>query len=269
MKIITVASAKGGVGKSTFCCVVAEMLASQGKRVLLADMDIGVRSLDILLGVSENTVYNWGDVVKNNVDYRKAVIEAGRNLFLLPAPIDFSEEYTAERFSECIEKYKKDFDFIFLDSPAGLESGFLLSAKASESCVILSTPDNISIRAASYACENARKNGVSDVRLVVNKFNKKLHKKINVDEIIEEEGKLKCYVIDIPCEETIVNVEFAKIKFASLWELQTGVYDKYSSRYIWYNRICPDSTIGLEYLGDYYWKFESVFGDYVTDFVRN
>ena len=81
-------------------------------------------------------------------------------------------------------------------------------------------------------------------------------------EIIEEEGKLKCYVIDIPCEETIVNVEFAKIKFASLWELQTGVYDKYSSRYIWHNRICPDSTIGLEYLGDYYWKFESVFGDY-------
>ena len=188
MKVISVASAKGGVGKSTFCASVGKMLALHDKRVLLVDMDIGVRSLDILLGVSEKTVYNWGDVVKNNVDYRKAVIEAGRNLFLLPAPIDFSEEYTPEKFSECIEKYKKDFDFIFLDSPAGLESGFLLSAKASGSCVILSTPDNISIRAASYACENARKNGVSDVRLVVNKFNKKLHKKINVDEIIDTVG---------------------------------------------------------------------------------
>ena len=64
----------------------------------------------------------------------------------------------------------------------------MLSAKASESCIILSTPDNISIRAASYVCENARKNGIQDVRLVVNKFNKKLHKKINVDEVIDLVG---------------------------------------------------------------------------------
>jgi len=188
MKVVSVASAKGGVGKSTFCANVGKMLALHDKSVLLVDMDIGVRSLDILLGVSEKTVYNWGDVIKNNVDYRKAVIEVSRNLFLLPAPIDFSEEYTPEKFSECIEKYKKDFEFIILDSPAGLESGFLLSSKASDGAVILSTPDSISIRAASYACENVRKNGVSDVRLVVNKFNKKLHKKINVDEIIDTVG---------------------------------------------------------------------------------
>jgi len=77
MKVISVASAKGGVGKSTFCASVGKMLALHDKRVLLVDMDIGVRSLDILLGVSERTVYNWGDVVKNNVDYRKAVITQG------------------------------------------------------------------------------------------------------------------------------------------------------------------------------------------------
>ncbi len=188
MKIISVASAKGGVGKSTFCACVGKMLALHDKRVLLVDMDIGVRSLDILLGVSEKTVYNWGDVIKNTADYRKAVIDVSRNLFLLPAPIDFSEAYTPEKFAECVEKYKKDFDFIFLDAPAGLESGFLLSAKSSDGCIILSTPDNISIRAASYACENARKNGVQDVRLVVNKFNKKIHKKISVDTIIDTVG---------------------------------------------------------------------------------
>lgn len=188
MSVISVASAKGGVGKSTFCSCVGKMLALHDKSVLLVDMDIGVRSLDILLGVSEKTVYNWGDVIKNNVDYRKAVIQVSRNLFLLPAPIDFSEDYTTEKFSECIDKYKKDFDFIFLDAPAGLESGFTLSSKACDSAIIISTPDNISIRAASYACENVRKGGVGDVRLVVNKFNKRLHKKINVDEIIDVVG---------------------------------------------------------------------------------
>lgn len=188
MKVISVASAKGGVGKSTFCTCVGKMLALHDKSVLLVDMDIGVRSLDILLGVSEQTVYNWGDVIKNNGDFRKAVIEVGRNIYLLPAPIDFSEEYTPEAFKECVERYKKDFDYIFLDSPAGLEKGFLLSVNACDSCIILSTPDSVSIRAASYACRNVRKNGIVDVRLVVNKFNKKLHKKINVDDIIDTVG---------------------------------------------------------------------------------
>ena len=188
MKIITVASAKGGVGKSTFCAGVGRIQAMQDKRVLLIDMDIGVRSLDILLGVAEKTVYNWGDLLKGNCDFRQALIEVSKNLYLLPAPIDFSEDYTPERFAECIKPYKKDFDYIILDAPAGLESGFLLSAKSCDGCIILSTPDSISIRAASYACDGVRKQGVEDVRLVVNKFNKKLHKKIDVDAIIDTVG---------------------------------------------------------------------------------
>lgn len=188
MKITTVASAKGGVGKSTFCTGVGKMLAAHDKRVLLVDMDMGVRSLDILLGVAEKTVYNWGDLIKGNCDFRKAVIEVSRNLFLLPAPLDFSTEYTAEKFSECLEQYKKDFDFIFLDAPAGVESGFQLSLGACDNAIVISTPDSISIRAASYACEAIRKSGINEVRLIVNKFNKKLHKKINVDEIIDTVG---------------------------------------------------------------------------------
>lgn len=188
MNILTVASAKGGVGKSTFCCSIGKVLASQGKRVLLVDMDIGVRSLDILLGVSEKTVYNWGDVVKGNCDYRKAVLEAEKGLFLLPAPVDFSEEYTAEAFEKMLSAMKKDFDFIVLDSPAGLESGFKLSLGATDSCIIISTPDSVSIRAASYAARSVRTAGKSDVRLVVNKFNKKLHKNIDVDSYIDEVG---------------------------------------------------------------------------------
>lgn len=188
MKIITVASAKGGVGKSTFCCGMGKVLSSQGNRVLLVDMDIGVRSLDILLGVSENTVYNWGDILKGNCDYRKAVLEAQKGLYLLPAPVDFCHEYTGESFEKMLSTLKKDFDYIFLDAPAGLESGFKLCLDATDSCVIISTPDAVSIRAASYAAQSVRASGVADIRLVVNKFNKKIHKNIDVDAFIDEVG---------------------------------------------------------------------------------
>lgn len=185
MKIITVASAKGGVGKSTFCCGVGKMLASNGRRVLLVDMDIGVRSLDILLGVSEQTVYNWGDIISGNCDYRRAVIETVNELFLLPAPIDFNDNYTKDNFSKMIGSFGNDFDYIILDAPAGLESGFKLAASVADECIIISTPEMTSIRAASYATENVRRAGVQEVRLVVNKLNKKIHKNIDVDEVID------------------------------------------------------------------------------------
>ena len=188
MNIITVASAKGGVGKSTFCCGVGNVLALNGKRVLLVDMDIGVRSLDILLGVSEKTVYNWGDIINGNCDYRRAVIETSKELYLLPAPMGFNDEYTPEAFGEMIESLKKDFDFIILDAPAGLESGFRLAVSASKQCIIVSTPEATSIRAASYASQNVKGLGVDDVRLVVNRFNKKIHKNIDVDDIIDNVG---------------------------------------------------------------------------------
>ncbi len=185
MEIITVASAKGGVGKSAFCCGVGKMLASNGKRTLLIDMDIGVRSLDILLGVAQKTVYNWGDVLKGNCDYLKATIDVENELYLLPAPTDFSEKYTIEAFGEFIKGLDNKFDFVLLDSPAGLESGFKLSASVSEMCIVISTPDPVSIRAATYAADNMKKNGVKDIRLVVNKFNKRLHKNVDVDEFID------------------------------------------------------------------------------------
>lgn len=188
MQTVTIASAKGGVGKSTFCANIGRIHSLHGKRVLLVDMDIGVRSLDILLGVAEKTVYNWGDIIKGNCDFRKALIEAANNLYLLPAPVDFAEAYTPEAFKNAIEPFKKDFDYILLDSPAGLEKGFLLSAAAGDSCIIISTPDSISIRAASFAAQSVRASGIANVRLVINKFNKKLHKAINVDYVIDTVG---------------------------------------------------------------------------------
>ena len=185
MSVIMVASAKGGVGKSSLCVGVGNMLSDLGHKTLLVDMDIGVRSLDLLLNVAEKTVYNWGDVICDNCDSDRALIEINKNLTLLPAPISFSDEYDFDLMKDLIEIYKSKFEYIILDAPAGVEAGFEISLKCAEKCVIVSTPDPISVRAASSAAAIVRKTGIKDVRLVLNRYNKKQHKSICVDDIID------------------------------------------------------------------------------------
>ena len=185
MSTIMVASAKGGVGKSTLCVGIGRIFAEKGHKTLLVDMDIGVRSLDLLLNVAEKTVYNWGDVILGNCDPLKALIGITPNLSLLPAPLSLSDGYTEDSVKKLIECYKDKFEIIILDAPAGVESGFKLSLKTSEKCIIVSTPDPVSIRAASGAASLVRKSGINDVRLVLNRFNKKQHGTLCVDDVVD------------------------------------------------------------------------------------
>ena len=185
MTALMVASAKGGVGKSTLCVGLGKILSEHGHKTLLIDMDIGARSLDLLLNVAEKTVYNWGDVLLNNCEPDKAPIHITQLLSLLPAPISVSEDFKACKMKELVEYYKGEYEFIILDSPAGIETGFLLSRESADKCIIVSTPDPISIRAASGAASVVKKSGVEDIRLVLNRFDKHRHKKICVDDIID------------------------------------------------------------------------------------
>lgn len=182
-----VVSAKGGVGKSTFCVCLGQTLASHGKKTLLVDMDVGVRSLDLLLGVAEKTVYNWGDILSGNCDVKKAIINVSEGLSLLPAPLDYSDSWSEDGLKTFLAELEKEFDFIIADSPAGIGRGFKMSVKALESCIVVSTPDAVSVRAASGAATLARSLGAREIRLVVNRFSKK-HGNCCIDDFIDEIG---------------------------------------------------------------------------------
>lgn len=185
---VVVASAKGGVGKSSFCAGVGKMLASNKRKTLLIDMDTGARSLDILLGTAEKTVYNWGDVIEGNCDVHKAIIPVNPFLSLIASPIGFSENYKPELLKKMISMLECEYEFILLDAPAGTDSGFKLCAGCADGCIIISTPDPVSIRAASGAAALARKCGISNVRLVINRFNKKSKFNICIDDYIDDVG---------------------------------------------------------------------------------
>ncbi len=190
-KIFTVASGKGGVGKSTFCTNIATTLCESGKNVLLIDGDAELRSLDLLLGVDEMVLYDWSDVIKNRCDPDKARLFYNENVQLLPAPIEYPENLTCEDFKSLLSHYSESYDYIFIDAPAGVGELPEIYAKCSDTCIIVATADEISARSACITGNKLIKLGIKEenMRLIINRFDKKAVKKgklLNIDEIIDK-----------------------------------------------------------------------------------
>lgn len=189
-KIFTVASGKGGVGKSTFCTNVAIALGDMGKNVLLIDGDATLRSLDLLLGVDEMVLYDWLDVLENRCDHDKARLFYNEKVQLLPAPLEYPEDLTCEKFNELLNHYSENYDYIFIDAPAGVGDLPEIYSKCSETCIIVATADEISARSACITGNKLIKLGIKEnnLRLIINRFDKKAVKQgklLNIDDIID------------------------------------------------------------------------------------
>lgn len=186
-KKIVIASGKGGVGKSTVTAGLSRALENEGKKVLAIDFDIGLRSLDLLFGVREQVVKNWGDVLLGNCEKEHAIIHVG-NIDFISAPLNFNEEFTQEKVREMIGKYDEDYDIIFFDAPAGISAGFSLACAAADSALVVSTPDDVCVRSVEITAQKISSFGINDIRLVINRFIRKLSAKrkfLNVDEVID------------------------------------------------------------------------------------
>ena len=188
-EIIVVASGKGGSGKSSFTAGVGRALANLGKKVLAIDCDIGLRSLDLLFGVSEKVVFDWGDLVCDRCTFEQALISS--EIDLLAAPRNFSDDLSPEATSEVFRSFSEDYDYIILDSPAGIDRGFRLAASGADRAVVITTPDNICVRSCARAFDELRRLGIEDARLVINMFEVKpvcKKKLLNIDQCIDETG---------------------------------------------------------------------------------
>ena len=188
-EIIVIASGKGGSGKSSFTAGVGRALAKLGKKVLAIDCDIGLRSLDLLFVVSESVVFDWGDLLCDRCTVEQALIKS--EIDLLAAPRNFSSEFTPESTAKLFRSFSDDYDFILLDSPAGIDRGFRISASGADKAVVVTTPDNICVRSCARAFDELRRLGIEDARLVINMFEVKpvcKKKLLNIDQCIDETG---------------------------------------------------------------------------------
>ncbi len=188
-EIILVSSGKGGSGKSSFTAGVSRALAAYGKKVLAVDCDVGLRSLDLLFGVSDKVVFDWGDILLDRCTAEQAIVSG--SVDLLAAPPRFNGAFTPKAMAEMIKSLKSDYDYIFIDSPAGIDRGFEIAAAGAERAVVVSTPDSVCVRSCGRAFDELDKLGISDVKLIINMFEVKpvcKHRLLNIDQCIDETG---------------------------------------------------------------------------------
>ncbi len=184
---IVIASGKGGVGKSSLTAGLSRALSAKGKRVLMLDMDIGLRSLDLIFGVQKDVLFDWGNVIDGGCEPEQAALPAG-GPSLMTAPMRLDDTLTKDGMKELAAKLDDEYDYIFFDAPAGLGEGFELACAAAERGIVVSTADAVCVRSVNLTAAAMRRQGISDIRLVINRFDEKAvckGKLLNIDDVID------------------------------------------------------------------------------------
>lgn len=168
--VIMLASGKGGTGKSTVSVLLGAELAARGRRVLLVELDSGLRSVDYIAGVYGKTVYDVEDVLSGRCETGKALVESPlyRDLYVISAPYS-GGEIRADALEMFIKVVGPVFDTILLDTAAGMGAAFQAAAGVANRALLVLTPDPIASRDGHIVCDALIQAGCSDIRLILNK----------------------------------------------------------------------------------------------------
>lgn len=191
-EIFAILSGKGGTGKTSVCAGVATALAEQGKKVLCVDCDVGLRNLDISLGISDSSALSFWDVCEGGYPLESAPRHpCYPNLSFLTAPMNRAiESIDLQPFLSMLRQAKQQYDVIFLDAPAGVDAGFRLAATPGERFLLVTGAGPAAIRDAARVADLLQLMGKQDVRLIVNRVRKSMLKtvRITIDDVMDTAG---------------------------------------------------------------------------------
>ena len=189
-KTIVVTSGKGGVGKTTTVANLGTTLAKSQHSVVMIDTDIGLRNLDVVMGLENRIVYNLVDVIEGKCRKEQAMIRDRKlsNLFIIPAAQTREKNsVTPEQMKELCSKLAEEFDFVFIDCPAGIEQGFKNAIAGADNALVVTTPEVSAIRDADRVIGLLEAAMLTNISLIINRLNAKMVKKgdmMSTDDII-------------------------------------------------------------------------------------
>lgn len=172
-EVIVITSGKGGVGKTTTSANVGTGLAILGKKTVLIDTDIGLRNLDVVMGLENRIVYNLVDVVEGNCRMKQALIRDKRypNLYLLPsAQTRDKTAVSPEQMTKLVDDLRDEFDYILLDCPAGIERGFQNAIAGADRALVVTTPEVSAIRDADRIIGLLEAAEMGEIDLIINRI---------------------------------------------------------------------------------------------------
>lgn len=188
---IVITSGKGGVGKTTTTANIGTALASLGKKVVVIDGDTGLRNLDVLLGLENRIVYTIIDVIEGRCRLKQGLIKDKRfpNLCLLAtAQTKDKDDISAQDMLKIVKELKEDFDYVLIDSPAGIEQGFENAVIGAEKAIIVVNPEITSVRDADRVIGKLDSKGLEDHAVIINRLNYEMTKNgdmLDITDIIE------------------------------------------------------------------------------------
>ncbi|MDX9872231.1 MAG: septum site-determining protein MinD [Clostridia bacterium] len=179
-EVIVITSGKGGVGKTTTTANIGTALASMGNKVVLVDTDIGLRNLDVVMGLEKRIVYDLVDVTQGHCRLRQALIKDKRieNLFLLPAPQTKDKTaVTPEEMKQLSSELQEEFEYVLIDCPAGIEQGFKNAIAGAGLAVVVTNPEVSAVRDADRIIGLLEAAELKNPRLIINRLRPDLVKK--------------------------------------------------------------------------------------------
>lgn len=188
--VISIVSGKGGVGKTTLCANLAFSLAMSGHSVIAIDGDMGLRNLDILLGLESKAPFDLLDILENRCPVNQGIVvhDTLRNLHLIPGSEDYTATIDRRAFRRLSRWLAAHYEYVLIDAPAGVGEGFRNVIYCADRCIVVSTPDLTAVRDAGRTAAIVA--GLAPIRaeLVINKVRKQMMKKgylRNVDEVMD------------------------------------------------------------------------------------
>ncbi|GIM44599.1 septum site-determining protein MinD [Collibacillus ludicampi] len=187
---IVITSGKGGVGKSTTSANIGTALALSGKKVCLVDTDIGLRNLDVIMGLENRIIYDIVDVVTGQCRLEQALIKDKRfeHLYLLPASQTKDKSaLSPETVRKIVDELKQKFDYVVIDCPAGIEQGFKIAIAGAEKAIVVTTPENAAVRDADRVIGLLEGAKIHGPKLVINRIKPHMVRHgdmLDIDEIV-------------------------------------------------------------------------------------